>query len=214
MFAIIRRAFQYLDEINFPSLYKALVRSHLDFASPIWSPLSTKLIEQIEGVQRRSTKQLPGMKNLSYPERLKKLKLPTLSYRRARGDMIEMYKIMTGVYDRETGGFIKRLNDVVPRTGKRGHPLKIYHQHSKTSLRRNSFSLRVANIWNGLPTSVVTADSINTFKNRLDRYWADQEILYDDFKAKIKVTGRGAEKRPNKSPMKRSPKGTCIGNQL
>jgi hypothetical protein len=33
------------------------------------------------------------MKNLNYEERLRKLKLPTLGYRRVRGDMIEMYKI-------------------------------------------------------------------------------------------------------------------------
>jgi hypothetical protein len=40
------------------------------------------------------------MKNLSYPERLKKLGLPTLAYRRIRGDMIEVYKIIKGCYDR------------------------------------------------------------------------------------------------------------------
>jgi len=27
--------------------------------------------------------------------------------------------------------------------------------------------------------SVVSADTINTFKNRLDKFWSDQEVLYD-----------------------------------
>ena len=36
---------------------------------------------------------------LKYPERLKKLKLPTLVYRRTRGNMIEMFKLITGKYD-------------------------------------------------------------------------------------------------------------------
>ena len=49
-----------------------------------------KHIESIEGVQRRTTKMIP-VKHLSYPERLKKLKLPTMAYRRARGDMIEVF---------------------------------------------------------------------------------------------------------------------------
>jgi Tfp pilus assembly ATPase PilU len=40
-----------------------------------------KYIEKIESVQKRVTKQFPEMKNLSYPERLKKLGLPTLAYR-------------------------------------------------------------------------------------------------------------------------------------
>ena len=50
----------------------------------------------IENVQRRATKQLPGLKNLTYSERLQKLKLPSLNFRRVRGDMIELYKILNG----------------------------------------------------------------------------------------------------------------------
>jgi hypothetical protein len=38
-----------------------------------------KYIEKIESVQKRVTKQFPGMKNLSYPERLEKIGLPTLA---------------------------------------------------------------------------------------------------------------------------------------
>ena len=39
------------------------------------------------------------MKKLSYSDRLKKLALPTLTYRRLRGDTIETYKIVHGIYD-------------------------------------------------------------------------------------------------------------------
>ena len=56
-------------------------------------PKVVKHKDEIENVQRRATKQLPGMSNLSYPERLQKLKLPTLAYRRICGDMIELSKI-------------------------------------------------------------------------------------------------------------------------
>jgi hypothetical protein len=45
-------------------------------------------------VQKRATKQIPGFNNLSCHERLKKLKLPTMAYRRIRDDMIETYKII------------------------------------------------------------------------------------------------------------------------
>jgi hypothetical protein len=44
---------------------------------------------------------------VSYPERLQKLKLPTLAYRRIRGDMIELFKILTGKYDPEVSNFIQ-----------------------------------------------------------------------------------------------------------
>lgn len=51
-----------------------------------------------ESIQRKATKQLPGMKDLDYPDRLRRLNIPTPSYRGVRGDMIEMYKITHGVY--------------------------------------------------------------------------------------------------------------------
>jgi hypothetical protein len=44
----------------------------------------------------------PGcLRDMTYPERLKMLKLPTLVYRRLRGDMIEMYKMVSGAYDEQ-----------------------------------------------------------------------------------------------------------------
>ena len=35
-----------------------------------------------------TTKMIQGMKNFKYPERLRQLELPTLAYRRNRGDAI------------------------------------------------------------------------------------------------------------------------------
>ena len=47
-----------------------------------------KDIDAIENVQMRATKLVDGFQNLSYSERLQKLNLPTLVYRRLRGDLI------------------------------------------------------------------------------------------------------------------------------
>ena len=58
-----------------------------------------KLITMIENVQRRASKMIPGLSHLSYQHRLEALKLPTLQYRRYRGDMIEMFKLPHGYYD-------------------------------------------------------------------------------------------------------------------
>ena len=95
MFALLRTTFQYLDAESFVLLYKTLVRTHLEFANSIWHPYKIKHIDMTENVQRWATKQLPGFKDLSYSECLKKLKLPTLSFRRVRGDMIELYRNRT-----------------------------------------------------------------------------------------------------------------------
>ena len=87
---LIERCFKNLDIQSFLLLYKALVRSHLEYAQTVWSPYKVKSVEALEGVQRRATKILPGFHNLTYKERLQRLKLPTLVYRRARGDIIEV----------------------------------------------------------------------------------------------------------------------------
>ena len=47
----------------------------------------------IEKVQRRATKLIPALKDLDYKERMRQLKLPTLKYRRYRGDLIQVFKI-------------------------------------------------------------------------------------------------------------------------
>jgi hypothetical protein len=57
-------------------------------------------------VQKRAIKQIPGFNNISYPGRLKKLKLPTIAKRRIRGDMIETYKIINEKYDPEASSFL------------------------------------------------------------------------------------------------------------
>jgi len=52
-----------------------------------------------------------------------------------------------------------------------------------------SFSSRIVNIWNSLPDTVVNADTINTFKSRLDKHWVNQDVVYN-FYAEL-LTGTG-----------------------
>ena len=48
----------------------------------------------LEGVQRRVTKIIPSLRNLSYEEKLKRLGMFSLRRRRLRGDMIEAFKMI------------------------------------------------------------------------------------------------------------------------
>ena len=189
MYGIIRRSFRFLSPESFLPLYKSLVRTHLEYGCPVWAPYKMKHINEIESVQRRATKQLPGMKSLSYPERLKSLKLPTMSYRRLRGDMIEIYKITNGIYDQEAcSGLLNLWSDSVKRSA-RGNDKKLYLDRSNYQIRQNSFTIRVVKHWNSLPNNIVNAPSINSFKNRLDRFWKDQDIMYEDFTAPVDIRG-------------------------
>jgi len=94
---IIKRNFIYLDEDAFVMLYKSLIRSYLEYANSVWNSHRLALIKDLEKVQMHATKLVISIKNLTYKDRLKRLKLPTLKYRRIRGDMIEVYKILTNM---------------------------------------------------------------------------------------------------------------------
>ena len=181
MLAIIKRTFLDLNKEVLLPLYKALVRSHLEFASSVWCPYKVKYIEKIESVQRRATKLVPGLKELSYEERLRALKLPTLVYRRHRGDMIEVYKLVHGIYDDTAEPIVQFWNN---KYKSRGNSLKLFPHMCHSEKRKNSFTLRAVKAWNGLPEDVVRAPSVNSFKNRLDALWATKEFLYN-YKAPV-----------------------------
>jgi len=76
-----------------------IVRSHLEYNNSVWAPYRKSDIDKLEKVQKRATKMIQGMGNFKYPERLRQLELPTLAYRRNRGDMIVTYKLLSGLYD-------------------------------------------------------------------------------------------------------------------
>jgi len=71
------------------------------------------------------------------------------------------------------------------RFSRRNNSNKIVQQRFKTSLRKNSFVVRVAKVWNKLPDQVINTPSTNASKNCLDKYWENEEIYYSDHRAEI-----------------------------
>ena len=117
----------------------------------------------MEKVQKRATKLIVSLKDKSYEERLRILYLPTLKFRRIRGDMIETYKIITGKYD----ALITPQFPISSESVTRGNSLKIINRRCHYDIRKYSFCNRVVNIWNSLPNEIVTAPSLNLFKTDL-----------------------------------------------
>ena len=179
MWGAIRRSFRYLDHRTFRLLFKGMVRCHLEVASSVWSPSSEALCDSIEGVQRRATSMLPGMSDKAYGERLRALKLTTLRSRRWRGDMIEVYKTLHKVYEPIVAPSLTLRADQPGRAALRQHPLTLLTQRSNNRLRQNVFNRRVIPVWNCLSDNSKDAPSVDAFKARIDREWANEDILYD-----------------------------------
>jgi ribonuclease P/MRP protein subunit RPP40 len=174
MTGIMKRSFEHLTPNIFVTIYKTIIRPHLEYANVIWRPYFRKDINNMEKVQRRATKCVPILSDLSYEERLKILKLPTLEYRRLRGDMIQTYKLLHGIDDVD----YKLLFELNTESRTRGHSLKLKYKAPKRDIRKFSFSVRAVGDWNSLSEEIVTAPSLNAFKSRLDKYWVDRQYLY------------------------------------
>ena len=174
MLGILKRNFKYMSVKTWTTLYKSFVRSHLENGVCVWHPNKKYLIDELERVQRRATKMLKQCKNLSYENRLKMLNLPTLTYRRFRGDMIETYKILNNVYDKDVVPLLALNNNVKTR----GNSLKLSVNRAHLNLKKFYFTSRIVNNWNSLPDTVITAPNINIFKNKLDEFCKDQDIKF------------------------------------
>ena len=173
---ITRRSFDYMDIPTFKIIYKAMIRPLLEYANCIWSPLLKGDIDKLEKVQRRATKIVPTLRNLPYSERLAKLNLPTLAFRRLRGDLIQVYRIMHGFTDIQPS----ILFDMEPRVSSlRGHNLKIQKTRCKERIRQNSFTQRIVNVWNKLPGHAVNVKTTNSFKNAVDTFLERYINKYD-----------------------------------
>ena len=98
--------------------------------------------------------------------------------------MIEIFKIVHNYYD---PGAVVKLN-FHPVSATRGNRFKLQKFNCHYNIRKYSFGSRVVNVWNSLPDYVVEADSLNAFKNRLDKYWTNQDVVCD-YKSDLTGTG-------------------------
>ena len=181
----IKHTFKHINKEIFKLLYKSLVRPHLEYNSVVWNPHLKKDMDVIERVQRRATKMVPELRNLSYEDRLRALDLSTLKFRRDRADLIETYNILTGKHLLNTDCqcqmcpnkqmFLKTLS-----TTTRGHSMKLQLQKA-TGNRFHFFASRVVNKWNNLSNSTVNQATLQKFKTELHKEWDHNKDIYYNY---------------------------------
>jgi ribonucleases P/MRP protein subunit RPP40 len=110
---LIHKCFISRDVFTLVRAFKVYVRPLLEYASCTWSPHHTLKIKQIESVQRKFTKRLPGYASLSYENRLLRLDLDSLEMRRLRQDLLFTYKIVFNLINGAANNMFTLTNTIL-----------------------------------------------------------------------------------------------------
>ena len=158
-------------------LYSSIVMPQLEYATPVWNSLSKSQIQTLERIQRSYTKFMFGYESpLTYPDRLDKLNMLPLSYRRDISDLCQLYK------------FIQDPRSLLPdsvhfrndqRCTRQSELSNFPIPRCKTEQSRKFYFNRVVYSWNKLPESVKSASTLLGFKKSLTTYFND--ILESNF---------------------------------
>ena len=159
MLGQMSRSFQFRDKVVWIRLYKTFVRHHLEQCVQAWSPWYAKDCDLLESVQKRAVNMVKGLRATTYDGKLKELKLPSLTARRTRGDMIQIWKYLHGA---NLGGenLLSKANADHSRiTRHTVNPLNISRSTGNCEVRKNSFVPRCADLWNSLPMRIQNAET-------------------------------------------------------
>ena len=165
-----------IDETTRKLMYITLVCPILEYASSLWSPYTAKHHRLLENIQRRATRFImnyPDRDAYPYSERLIKLKLLPLEYRRESRDLILFFKIRSGLIN---ANFNHLVFPITSRYMTRHyHPSNFRPITTHTQLYFiQSFFPRSIKLWNNLSSELKQAKTIKTFKHSLLLHYIDK----------------------------------------
>lgn len=146
--------------------YVTLIRSMLEYSSPVWDPHLRKDVDAVERVQRRAARWISQDYDTrsSVTSMLSDLGLEELEKRRQDARVILMYKIIHG----HVAVIPEDLNiEMADARTRASHMFKLKLPYCKTTESRQSFVARTVPTWNRLPASVAEAGSVQACKSQL-----------------------------------------------
>ena len=172
----LSRAVTYRDKDTFVRLFKVYVRPHLEYAVQSWCPWTAADKEVLEKVQCRAVRMVSNLRGSTYEERIAELGMVTLETRRLRGDMLQTFRILSGVDLVEPETWFQLSNQAVregatvTRSADSVHGIQEVWANGE--IRKNFFSVRVIKPWNNLPAQIKASSTVNEFKSRYDDWFA------------------------------------------
>lgn len=151
--------------------YYTYIRPKLEHNTVLWSPYLIKDIASLEIVQKRFTRIICIRCNIpfnSYADRLNKLNMKSLEYRRAEFDLMFMFKIFHNISEIKFNDyFVLHESGYNLRRNSKNISSKVQPKHDQFL---NFYFNRICRMWNSLPEIIITAPSYNTFKMRLKAF--------------------------------------------
>jgi hypothetical protein len=145
--------------------YICYVRPIVEYCSQVWSPTKLSDIERLESVQRSFTKRLPGLRSMTYKDRLTHLNLCSLEERRLKHDLTFLFNSLHNFNNINP----TQIGLTISTATTRGHAYKLTINHSSVSARSNFFSNRIAHAWNSLPEFAAYSTSTVQFKSQIEK---------------------------------------------
>ena len=133
----------------------------------------------LESVQRKFTKRIPSVTDMSYSERLAFLKLESLELRRLRFDLINYFKFLSPGFSPELA---KRFMVHHPHTAARSTIPRLIRPVKSSGRLCSDFFFRQVNVWNSLPDSLKASKSLYSFKSGLSKINFTQFLIGSCFK--------------------------------
>jgi hypothetical protein len=159
------------------SLFLTLVKSQLAYGSEVWCPSSrSQLSKKIEGVQRRATLWILGIKrgDMTYVERLIKLKLIPLVYDRERKDIVFYFKCKNNLIDLDISQYVETMSS---RT-RASTSCLLRTALCRTSTFKNSYFVRIVKLWNYVSKSAPSncQNTLSNFKTYLHKTYLNLTV--------------------------------------
>ena len=154
--------------------FTALVRPHLEYAAPVWSPHTTTGKAALEKVQRRAAHWICSKwdkKNYcwtkTYDQARTELQWPTLTQRHAILSCCQTYKTLHSL---DCIDFEKYFRLSTTHT-RHHHQLTLFCEQPRIDSYRHSYFINAPYLWNSLPAGIVDSTSLQSFKTKLLAYF-------------------------------------------
>ena len=138
-----------------------MIRPHLEYAAPVWSPELIKDMNKLENVERFALRVCTKHWSLSYADLIEKCNLVDLRTRRSHLSLSHLHKIINGDCIFPNAPIAPYSTNYFTRSQAAINMLVL--PHTRTNLLQNSFFSRIISSWNSLPAHINTTSSIVSF---------------------------------------------------